>query len=172
MLLFLLRTTTVRYLFSVEHFRLFYELAGIFDDEDVAPKSSVQTHPKSLSHHPKISPMCFLFFLFDIIWKENEKRDPKNHEKRCQKIVVVFWGGGEDRRQKTRTSSKGKKDRRKISIFLRFWSHLRAYSKHHVHVHTRHDRVCFNALGYQSAPTPTRHQQEIELGRSIIIRAR
>ena len=88
-----------------------------------------------------------------------KKRDPTT-----KKGVKVVFGGGED--------SKGKKDRRKISIFLRFWSHLRAYSKHHVHVHTRHDRVCFNVLGYQSAPTPTRHQQEIELGRSIIIRAR
>tara|TARA_B100000085_G_scaffold159313_1_gene144860 strand:+ start:1620 stop:1952 length:333 start_codon:yes stop_codon:yes gene_type:complete len=105
--------------------------------------------------------------------KRTRREIQKTTKKGVKKLFVVFWGGGEDRRQKTRTSSsKGKKDRRKISIFLRFWSHLRAYSKHHVHVHTRHDRVCFNVLGYQSAPTPTRHQQEIELGRSIIIRAR
>jgi len=131
---------------------LFYELR-VFLTTKLSHQNHPSTHPKSLPT-PKFLPCVFFFF-----FEKRREIPPPN-----KKGVKVVFGGGED--------SKGKKDRRKISIFLRFWSHLRAYSKHHVHAQTRHDRVCFNVLGYQSAPTPTRHQQEIELGRSIIIRAR
>ena len=135
---------------------------------------SHQNHPskhiQNLFPTPKYLPCVFFFFSLTLFEKRTRREIPPR--KKVSKNCCCFLG--RRRRQKTEDSrtSKGKKDRRKISIFLRFWSHLRAYSKHHVHVHTRHDRVCFNVLGYQSAPTPTRHQQEIELGRSIIIRAR
>ena len=136
---------------------------------------SHQNHPSKHIQNlfpttPKFLPCVFFFFSLTLFEKRTRREIPPR--KKVSKNCCCFLG--RRRRQKTEDSNiiERKKHRRKISIFLRFWSHLRAYSKHHVHVHTRHDRVCFNVLGYQSAPTPTRHQQEIELGRSIIIRAR
>ena len=102
MLLFLLRTTTVRYLFSVEHFRLFYELAGIFDDEDVAPKSSVQTHPKFL-------PCVFFFFSLTLFEKRTRREIPPR--KKVSKNCCCFLG----RRRRQKTEDSNIIERKKIS---------------------------------------------------------
>ena len=146
MLLSIFNTTTYYVLLYI---CLFYELR-VFLTTKLSHQNHPSTHPKSLPT-PKFLP-CVFFFFFE---KRREIPPPKK--------LSLF--SGEEKTRKEKRSEK-------ISIFLRFWSHLRAYSKHHVHLQTRHDRVCFNVLGCQSAPTPTRHQQEIELGRSIIIRAR